>query len=356
MSKKLSKNSDRVFENALLDTIGILVLLWFALLTLFLFAAKPLLLANLNFTEQELAYRCFDAVFEHIEDGKKLDEESYFALSAQERAAWQLSEGTTYLYSGVFCDFFLKYEKDAAVQKNLFFSFGSAEKLHDYTPILLIVTIIEGLILALFLFFSIRMLLFLRKGFSRKSARSKAFFRHASDSERRAPKSPLLRSEKTRRQKWTVLAVTLLLLVILLGNFTGLALLQGRWQKGTRELAIEGAVFSENGQKADTHLLFFCFDLHFKKDTIAFRPELTIHILDSSDKRTEIDPFLNLVSGVLWGHFGATEYQRIAFSPANLLKIPSLYLFIAVFIMGSALFLRLKQKEKQLWREELERL
>ncbi|MBQ8235292.1 MAG: hypothetical protein IJZ37_01240 [Clostridia bacterium] len=356
MLQKSSKSHNRAFENALLATVGILVLLWFVLLTLFLFAAKPLLLANLNFTENELVARCFDAVFEHVEDGRTLGEEDYFALSAQEKTAWQLSEGTTYLYSGAFCDFFLRYEKDAALQKNLFFSFGSAEKLHDYTPILLTVTIIEGLILSLFLFFSIRTLLFLHKGFSYKSARAKAFFCHASDSEKNEPKSPLNRSEKIRKQKWTVLAVTLLLLLILLGNFTGLALLQGRWQKGASELVIEGVGFSENGQKTDTHLLFFCFDLHFKKDTIEFLPEMTIHILDSSGKRTEIDPCLNLLSLVLWGYLGGTEYQRITFSPADLLKIPSLYLFIAIFIAGSALSLHLKRKEKHLWREELERL
>ena len=148
-----------------------------------------------------------------------------------------------------------------------------------------------------------------------------------------------------------MLAATLLAVVLLAGNLLGLAALQGNWQvEGIDKALVDGTSFSKNGREEGTHLVFFCFDLQFVQDTLAFHPKLIVHLWTPNGERVELDDLpLRLGAQLAWGSgFHMESYRRKAFSLESLLKIPSLYLLPAVLIIGAFLWLLLFKKERAL--------
>ena len=131
-------------------SLSVGIVLWFVLLTAILLASRPYLIANLSFDDTKLEERAFNSIFEKKEGGDQISKEDYLALPAEKRTAWKLKEGTVFLYSGLFCDFFLRYDASAVLQKGIRFSFGSANDLHDYAPVMTTALLLAGLIAVLY--------------------------------------------------------------------------------------------------------------------------------------------------------------------------------------------------------------
>ncbi len=329
-----------------LCSLSVGIVLWFVLLTAILLASRPYLIANLSFDDTKLEERTFNSIFEKKEGGDQISKEDYLALPAEKRTDWKLKEGTVFLYSGLFCDFFLRYDASAVLQKGIRFSFGSANDLHDYAPVMTAALLLAGLIAVLYVVLT----LCIRAALTGVKAVPKCQLGEQKNN-KRTDKEPLSPAERLCKRRWTVLAATLLAVVLLAGNLLGLAALQGNWQvEGIDKALVDGTSFSKNGREEGTHLVFFCFDLQFVQDTLAFHPKLIVHLWTPNGERVELDDLpLRLGAQLAWGSgFHMESYRRTSFSPESLLKIPSLYLLPAVLIIGAFLWLLLFKKERAL--------